>query len=74
MSNDPEGQAGDEQVDEEMARADRTNGEPTTQDEPRPPQRSEGTDPEASRADPDAPGSYVSDGESLSVAEPNEPA
>ena len=35
MSNDPEGQARDAQVDEEMARADRTNGE-RTQVEPEP--------------------------------------
>ena len=35
MSNDAEGQAGEEQVDEEMADADLTNGERTTQDESR---------------------------------------
>ena len=72
MSNEPEGQAGEEQVDEEMARADRTNGERTTPVEPAP--RSDGSDAEAPRPDPDAPGVYVDDSEASSVAEPNEPA
>ena len=67
MGNDPEGQAGDKQVDEEMARADRTNGERPTQDEHGPEQRSDGSDSEA-------PGAYVDDGDASSVAEPNEPA
>ncbi len=34
MSNDPEGQAAEEQVDEEMAHADLTSGERTAEDEP----------------------------------------
>ena len=67
MSNDPEGQAGDKQVDEEMARADRTNGERPTHDEHGSAQRSD-------RLDPEAPGAYVDDGDASSVAEPNEPA
>ncbi len=74
MSNDPEGQADDAQVDEEMARADRTNGEGTTQGEPEPALRSDGSDPGAPDSDPEAPGSYVDDRKASSVAEPNEPA
>ena len=72
MSNDPEGQARDAQVDEEMARADRTNGE-RTQVEPEP-ARSYGSDPGAPDSDPEAPGTYVDDRKTSSVAEPNEPA
>ena len=54
--------------------ADLTNGERTAQDEPETAQRASGSDPEALSADPEAPGTYVSDGEASSVAEPNEPA
>ena len=68
MSNDPERHAGDKQADEEMARADRTNGERPTQEEHGPEQHSDCSDPEA-------PGDYVNDDrDASSVAEPNEPA
>jgi hypothetical protein len=64
MSDDAER---DEQVDEEMAKADQTNGERPPTDEHRPSQRPDGSDP-------DAPGGYVDDDDSAAVAEPNEPA
>jgi hypothetical protein len=64
MSNDPER---DERVDEEMARADRANGERPPTDDGGHPQRSE--DP-----DRDAHGAYVDDEDASTVAEPNEPA
>ena len=68
MNNDPERQgARDKQVDAEMAKADRANGERPTQDEHGPPQRADGSDPEA-------PGAYADDEDASSVAEPNEPA
>jgi hypothetical protein len=67
MSNDPEGQTEDEQVDEEMARADRANGE-------RPVQAEHGSEERSGRSDPEAPGAYVDDSNASSVAEPNEPA
>ena len=67
MSNDPEGEAGGKQVDEDMARADRTNGERPTHDEHGSAQRSD-------RSDPEAPGAYVDDGDASSIAEPNGPA
>ena len=74
MSNDQAGRAGEEQIDEDMAEADRTNGERTAQDVPESAPRAAGSDREPPRADPEAPGTYVSDGEASSVAEPNEPA
>ena len=67
MSNDPEGQTGDKQVDEEMARADRANGERSTRDE-------SGSEEHSGRSDPEAPGAYVDDRNVSSVPEPNEPA
>ena len=68
MSNDPERQGSRErQVDEEMAKADRTDGERPVQDEDGSAQRPDGSDPEA-------PGAYVDDEHTFSVAEPNEPA
>ena len=67
MSNDPKGQTDDEQVDEEMARADRVNGERPTPDE-------HGSADRSGRSDPEAPGAYVDDPNASSVAEPNEPA
>ena len=68
MGSDPERQGKrDDQVDEEMASADRTNGERPANDEHGPPQRSDGSDPEA-------PGAYVNDNDASRVPEPNEPA
>ena len=64
MSNDPER---DKRVDEEMASADRANGERPPSDDGAHPQRSEDSDPEA-------PGAYVDDEDASTVAEPNEPA
>jgi len=64
MSDDDGRQANDDdRVDEEMARADRANGERPPADEDR--QRG---------ADPEAPGTYVDDEDAPEVAEPNEPA
>jgi hypothetical protein len=68
MSNDHKRQdARDKKVDEEMARADRTNGERPPHDEHGPPQRTD-------RSDREAPGAYVDDEDASDVAEPNEPA
>jgi hypothetical protein len=68
MSNDHESQGSrDEQIDEEMARADVANGERPPHDEHVPPQR-------AHRTDPEAPGAYLDDEDASDVAEPNEPA
>ncbi len=68
MGSDPERQGErDNQVDEEMASADRTNGERPADDEHEPPKHSDGLDPEA-------PGAYVNDEDASSVPEPNEPA
>jgi hypothetical protein len=69
MSDDAERDRGrGDEIDEEMARADRTNGE-----------GSPGPDRQDRRArsagsDPDAPGAYVDDEDATDVAEPNEPA
>jgi hypothetical protein len=63
MSNDRER---DERVDDEMARADRANGERPASDDGGP-QRCEDLDR-------DAPGAYVDDEDASTVAEPNEPA
>jgi hypothetical protein len=57
----------DDQVGEEKASADRTNGERPETDNER-----SSTGPEGS--DPDAPGRYVDDDDAAAVAEPNEPA
>ena len=52
MGNDPERQGErDDQVDEEMASADRTNGERPAEDEHGPPQRSDGSDRDAADGD-----------------------
>jgi hypothetical protein len=68
MSDDPERQGErDQRVDEEMASADRANGERPLSDEHARRQRSDGSDPEA-------PGAYVNDEEASIVPEPNEPA
>jgi hypothetical protein len=68
MSNDHKHRgARDLKVDEEMARADRTNGE-------RPPHDELGTQQRADRSDPEAPGAYLDDEDASDVAEPNEPA
>ena len=68
MSNHSERQGSRErQVDEEMAKADRANGERPVQDEDGSAQRPDGSDPEA-------PGAYVDDEHASRVAEPNEPA
>ena len=68
MSNDSERQGEREKwVDEEMASADRADGERPRSDECGQPQRSEESDPEA-------PGAYVNDEHASIVPEPNEPA
>ena len=68
MSNDSERQGErDQRVDEEMASADRANGERPLSDERSHPQRSDGSDPQA-------PGAYVNDEHASTVPEPNEPA
>jgi hypothetical protein len=68
MSNDPEGQSErDKRVDEEMASADRANGE-------RPPSDDEGDPQRAEDSDPEAPGAYVDEEHASTVPEPNEPA
>ena len=64
MSDDPER---DERVDEEMASADRANGEGPAGDDGGGPQGSE-------EPDRDAPGAYIDDEHASTVAEPNEPA
>jgi hypothetical protein len=53
------------EIDEEMARADRANGE----NRPRPDAHERG-----GKADPEAPGAYVDEEDAASVPEPNEPA
>ena len=64
MSNDPERH---KRVDEDMASADRANGEGAAGDDGGDPQRSEEPDREA-------PGAYTDDEHASTVPEPNEPA